>query len=117
MSSGAALNGSPLNGGYAGAKATIRFVIAYAAEESTRAGLGIRFVSVLPRLTPATDLGAPNVAAYARRAGLGTEAFLEQFGPTLTVDQVGKTVVELADSTDHKPGAYALSAAGLAPLS
>ena len=57
------------------------------------------------------------VTAYARRADLGTEAFLEQFGPTLTVDQVGKAVVELADSTGHRPGAYALTAAGLAPLS
>ena len=30
ISSGAALNGSPLSGGYAGAKATVRFITAYA---------------------------------------------------------------------------------------
>ena len=36
FSSGAALRGSPLSGGYAGAKATIRFIAAYAAEESGR---------------------------------------------------------------------------------
>ena len=48
MSSGAAVAGSPLSGGYAGAKATIRFITA-AADESARAGLGIRFISVLPR--------------------------------------------------------------------
>src|SRR5262249_13134140 len=41
MSSGAALRGSPLSGGYAGAKATIRFIAQYAAEESSRAKLGI----------------------------------------------------------------------------
>src|SRR6202000_3263371 len=34
VSSGAALNGSPLSGGYAGAKATIRLITAYAALES-----------------------------------------------------------------------------------
>lgn len=34
MSSGAALAGSPLSGGYAGAKAAIRFPTSYAAAES-----------------------------------------------------------------------------------
>ena len=59
VSSGAALRGSPLSGGYAGAKATIRFLAAYAADESHRDGLGIRFSAVLPQLTPATGLGRP----------------------------------------------------------
>lgn len=36
MSSGAAVKGSPLSGGYAGAKATIRFLARYAADESER---------------------------------------------------------------------------------
>jgi len=70
FSSGAALGGSPLSGGYAGAKATIRFITRYASEESNRGGLGIRLVSVLPGLTTATELGAPAVAAYARREGV-----------------------------------------------
>ncbi len=52
ISSGAAVNGSPLSGGYAGAKATIRFIASYAAAESGRNALGIRFISVLPQLTP-----------------------------------------------------------------
>src|SRR6476469_2093364 len=58
LSSGAAIHGSPLSGGYAGAKATVRFITGYAALESERAGLGIEFVSVLPGLTPSTELGA-----------------------------------------------------------
>jgi NAD(P)-dependent dehydrogenase (short-subunit alcohol dehydrogenase family) len=41
VSSGAAINGSPASGGYAGAKATQRFIAAYAQEESRRAGLDI----------------------------------------------------------------------------
>lgn len=36
VSSGAAINGSPASGGYAGAKATQRFIAAYAQEESPR---------------------------------------------------------------------------------
>ena len=56
LSSGAAVRGSPLSGGYAGAKATIRFITSYAASESERDGLGIRFVSLLPQLTPVTGV-------------------------------------------------------------
>src|SRR6201996_5502660 len=51
LSSGAAVNGSPLSGGYAGAKATVKFIADYAAIESQQAGLGIAFTSLLPRLT------------------------------------------------------------------
>ncbi len=69
LSSGAALRGSPLSGGYAGAKAAIRWLTAYAAEESLLGGLGIRFVTVLPQLTRATTLGAVYAAAYAARQG------------------------------------------------
>lgn len=54
ISSGAAQAGSPLSGGYAGAKATQRFITGYAQDEATRAGLGITFTSVLPRITPLT---------------------------------------------------------------
>jgi len=75
ISSGAAVNGSPLSGGYAGAKATIRFIASYAADESGRNGLGIRFTSVLPQLTPETGLGAAGVAAYAARQGVGPHKF------------------------------------------
>jgi NAD(P)-dependent dehydrogenase (short-subunit alcohol dehydrogenase family) len=117
MSSGAALFGSPLSGGYAGAKAAIRFITGYAAEESERAGLGIRFVSVLPKLTPATDLGAAAVAAYARRAGIDVDVFVKQSGPALAPEHVGKHIADLASSTDHRPGAYLLTPDGLKEIS
>lgn len=116
MSSGAALAGSPLSGGYAGAKATVRFVSQYAAEESARRGLGIRFVAVLPRLTPATGLGDAAVRAYAARQGVAVPAFLRGFGPVLGVEDVGRAVLDLA--ADHGNGrpAYALDASGLTAL-
>jgi NAD(P)-dependent dehydrogenase (short-subunit alcohol dehydrogenase family) len=113
MSSGAAVAGSPLSGGYAGAKATIRFITAYAGEESERAGLGIRFVSLLPKLTPATELGSMAVVAYAGRAGVDAGEFRERLGPGLTPDDVGKAVVELVGSEEYAAGAYMLSPAGL----
>jgi NAD(P)-dependent dehydrogenase (short-subunit alcohol dehydrogenase family) len=116
MSSGAAVAGSPLSGGYAGAKAAIRFITGYAADESARAGLGIRFISLLPRLTPATDLGSVAVAAYAERDGIDVDEYLQRFGPTLSGDEVGKATVDLVTSTEYAAGAYLLTAAGLSSL-
>ena len=115
MSSGAAVAGSPLSGGYAGAKATIRFITAYAADESARAGLGIRFISVPPRLTSATELGSIAVAAYARRDGLDVDEFVTRSGPGLTPEDVGKATVDLVNSAEYVPGAYAPTAAGWPP--
>jgi len=116
MSSGAALRGSPLSGGYAGAKATIRFITAYAAAESERGGLGIRFISVLPQLTPATGLGAAAVAAYATREGMDVAAYLERSGPVLTPEQAGEACLALAADPGQPAGPYLLTAGGLSPV-
>jgi NAD(P)-dependent dehydrogenase (short-subunit alcohol dehydrogenase family) len=116
ISSGAAINGSPLSGGYAGAKATVRLITSYAAVESERAELGIRFVSVLPQLTPATDLGAAAVAAYAERQGVDADTFVRSMGPALTPEQVGKSVLEIATAAHPVHHANTLTAAGISPL-
>ena len=116
VSSGAAINGSPLSGGYAGAKATVKLITDYAAIESQRAGLGIEFVSVLPQLTPATDLGAKAVAAYAERQGVDVDTFVASLRPPLTAEQVGKSVLEIATGQRRDHRAYILSSAGLPPL-
>jgi NAD(P)-dependent dehydrogenase (short-subunit alcohol dehydrogenase family) len=116
ISSGAAVNGSPLSGGYAGAKATIRFIASYAAAESGRNALGIRFTSVLPQLTPETDLGAAGVAAYAARQGVEIPAFLDRLGPALTPEQVGTAIIDIVTGPGEDQDAYLLTAAGLSPL-
>jgi len=79
VSSGVALAGSPLSGGYAGAKATQRFITAYAQEEASRADLRITFTAALPQITPLTDLGRPAVQAYAARNGQSGEEYVQQF--------------------------------------
>jgi NAD(P)-dependent dehydrogenase (short-subunit alcohol dehydrogenase family) len=117
ISSGAALRGSPLSGGYAGAKATQRFITAYAQDESRRAGLGITYTAVLPRITPATGLGRPAVQAYAARAGQTEEEYLKPFGPPLTADIAGAAVVELVQSDPATLAAgYLLTGDGLKDL-
>src|SRR5207302_10599535 len=96
ISSGAALNanGSPLSGGYAGAKATQRFITGYAQDEANRAGLGITFTALMPRITPLTQLGRPAVQAYAAREGQSEEEYVKQLGELLSPRVAGTAVVE-----------------------
>ena len=116
VSSAAALRGSPLSGGYAGAKASTRFISAYAGAEAARRSLGLRYVAVLPMLTPATDLGEVGVAAYARRAGISVEAFEDQLGAILTPQHVAKTLTDIATDGDRSADAYLLTASELRRL-
>ena len=117
VSSGAALAGSPLSGGYAGAKATQRFMTAYAQDEANRAELGITFTAVLPRLTPLTDLGRPAVLAYAARSEQSEQEYLRQMGEPLTPEAAGAAIVALLqlDAATVDPG-YLLTGAGLQKL-
>jgi len=117
ISSGAALQGSPLSGGYAGAKATQRFITAYAQDEANRAGLEISFTAVLPRITPLTDLGRPAVKAYAARNGQSEQEYLQPMGEPLTPEAAGAAVVDLVqtDATTIESG-YLLTSAGLQKL-
>ncbi|GAA5135385.1 SDR family oxidoreductase [Pseudonocardia adelaidensis] len=115
MSSGAALAGSPLSGGYASSKAAVRYIRGYAADESERAGLDIRFVSLLPQLTPAGGVGSVGVTGYAARQGVDRDTFIEGMQPVLTAEQVAKAVLEVAGDPASAPE-YVVSGAGLRPV-
>jgi 3-oxoacyl-[acyl-carrier protein] reductase len=119
FSSGAALNpnGSPLSGGYAGAKATQRFITAYAHDEAQRVGLDITFTTVLPQFAPDTGVGQPAVQAYAARVGQSLEDYLRPMRPLVTPEIAGTALVELlqADTATLAP-AYRLSGTGLQQL-
>jgi len=117
ISSGAALNGSPLSGGYAGAKSTQRFITSYAQDEANRAGLDITFTAVLPRITPMTDLGRPAVRAYAARSGQSEEEYLRPMGELLTPEAAGTALVELARADAGTVAhSYLLTGAGVQAL-
>jgi NAD(P)-dependent dehydrogenase (short-subunit alcohol dehydrogenase family) len=121
ISSGAALGGSPLSGGYAGAKSTQRFITAYAQDEAKRAGLDIIFAAVLPRFSPETGVGRPAVHAYAARAGQSVEEYLKSIvqsgGPLVSPETAGAAMVALVqeDRANVAP-AYLLSGNGLKNL-
>jgi NAD(P)-dependent dehydrogenase (short-subunit alcohol dehydrogenase family) len=117
VSSGAAINGSPASGGYAGAKATQRFIAAYAQEESRRAGLDITVTTVMPRMSPFADVGRQGIRAYAARSGQTQEEFLRQLGESWTPEMAGSALVDLvrADAATTAPE-YLLTGAGLQKL-
>jgi 3-oxoacyl-[acyl-carrier protein] reductase len=119
FSSGAAVspNGSPLSGGYAGAKATQRFMTGYARDEAERAGLDITFTAVMPYFAPVTGVGRTAVQAYAARAGQPVAEYLRQHAPLLTPEIAGAALVELvrAEAATVAAG-YRLSGAGLEEL-
>jgi NAD(P)-dependent dehydrogenase (short-subunit alcohol dehydrogenase family) len=107
FSSGAAVHGSPVSGGYAGAKATVRFLTAYAAAEAERAGLGWTVGCVLPGMNPAGAVGRSGIAAYAARQGVDPATF----GPAPTADEVAAVVLTVADTG----GAWLLTPTGPVP--
>jgi NAD(P)-dependent dehydrogenase (short-subunit alcohol dehydrogenase family) len=117
VSSGAAVFGSPASGGYAGAKATQRFIAAYAAEESLRAGLGITVTAVLPAMTPFGDVGKAGIRAYTARTGKTEDEYRAGMGEPLTPELAGSALVDLAfrDPGAIAPG-YLLTAGGLRDL-
>jgi len=104
-SSGAAIAGSPLSGGYAGAKRMLWLMASYANASSDELGAGIKFQALLPRqLIADTELGRAGAEAYARRKGVTLEAFLASFGPPLTPAQVGEHVATLLTDPRYETG-------------
>lgn len=116
VSSGAARQGSPMSGGYAGAKATVQFISSYAGIESARRALGIRFVCLLPKLTAATRLGATFVDAYADYERVDRETFRDRLGRSLTTEQVADAVIHVIDHGNDPAPSYLLTADGLTAL-
>jgi NAD(P)-dependent dehydrogenase (short-subunit alcohol dehydrogenase family) len=95
-SSGAAITGSPLSGGYGGAKRMLWMMASYANTVSGELGLGIHFQAIVPRqVIGETRLGRAAAEAYAARKGITVEAFLAGFGAPLSPRQVGEHVATL----------------------
>jgi NAD(P)-dependent dehydrogenase (short-subunit alcohol dehydrogenase family) len=117
VSSGAAINGSPASGGYAGAKATQRFIAGYAHEEAQRSGLDITVTAVMPRMTPFGEVGRRGIRGYSARSGQSEEAYIAQLGQVLTPELAGSALVDLMreDPATTAPG-YLLTGAGLQML-
>jgi NAD(P)-dependent dehydrogenase (short-subunit alcohol dehydrogenase family) len=114
ISSGAALAGSPNSGGYAGAKRTQLFIANYSQKESDRLGLGLRFMTLAPRIMPDTELGKHAVAGYSRYLGISTADFIQSMASPPTSSDVATGVIELLTNPDQSKGkAFIVSSKGL----
>jgi NAD(P)-dependent dehydrogenase (short-subunit alcohol dehydrogenase family) len=95
-SSGAALQGSPLSGGYAGAKRMLWLMAKYAAGVSDQKRLGVRFQAIVPmQVIGGTGVGGAAAAAYAGALGLDEAAYLARFGAPMPPRLFGEHVVRI----------------------
>ena len=117
MSSVAALGGSPITGGYAGAKRTQMFIANYSQKESDRLGLGLRFITLAPCIVPDTELGKHAVAGYSRYLGMCATDVVQSMDAPPTPSDVATAVTELVkDSTGSKGRVFLVSGNGFEPI-
>ncbi len=118
VSSGAAIGGSPLSGGYSGAKRMQWFLAGFLRQEAAALDLGIRFLALLPKqIVGETALGHAAATGYADRQGITKAAFLERFGAPLTPALFGRGVVDLLTDPAYAEGlAFGITGQGLEPL-
>jgi len=114
ISSGAALAGSPISGGYAGAKRAQMFIANYAQKESDRLGLGLRFTALAPRMMPDTELGQHAVAGYSRYLAISAADFIRSMNAPTTSADVAAAVIELSANPERARGkTFLISGKGL----
>jgi len=114
ISSGAALAGSPISGGYAGAKRTQIFMANYSQKESDRLRLGLRLTALAPRIMPDTELGKHAVAGYSRYLGISAADFVQSMASPPTSSDVATAVIELVTNPERSKGnAFIVSGKGL----
>lgn len=104
-SSGAALNGSPLSGGYAGAKRMLWVMAKYANGVSEQADLGIRFQVIVPQqMVGGTGVGDAGAKAYADAQGISMEQFLARFGAAMSPREFGDKLVRILSDPRYAAG-------------
>jgi len=112
FSSGASLDGSPLSGGYAGAKQMQHFLVNYGQREADRMELGLKFMSIIPKqLIAGTEIGSMASEAYAQSAGLTAEKFMGQWEHPLTAELASTHLIDLLHHTPEG-GASAFTITG-----
>lgn len=112
VSSGAAQTGSPLSGGYGGAKRMQWMMVKYASGLAERKELGVRFQVIVPKqMVGGTGVGDAGSSAYARAQGISPEAFLQRFGTSMPPRLFGDYVVRVLSDRQYD-GAIALGLKG-----
>ena len=105
VSSGAAVSGSPMSGGYGGAKRMLWFMAKYANGVSEQKDLGIRFQAIVPQqMVRGTGVGDEASNAYARAMGIKPEEFVARFGAPMPPRQFGDHLVAVLDDPRYTTG-------------
>ena len=105
VSSGAAVSGSPMSGGYGGAKRMLWFMAQYANGVSKQKVLGIRFQAIVPQqMVGGTGVGDEGAKAYARAMGIKPVEFLERFGAPMPAREFGEKVVSVLNDPKYAEG-------------
>jgi NAD(P)-dependent dehydrogenase (short-subunit alcohol dehydrogenase family) len=105
VSSGAAVSGSPMSGGYGGAKRMLWFMAKYAQALSEKNQLGIRFQVIVPRqMISGTGIGDEASNAYAHAMGIKVEEYLKRFGAPMPPREFGEKVVSVLDDPKYVGG-------------
>ena len=105
VSSGAGVNpsGSPLSGGYAGAKRMQVLLAGYLQRASDARGLGIRFVALAPlQFLEGTQIGEAAAAAYGAEAGQSAETYIKRWRTPLDPAGVARAVLAIARDEEHR---------------
>ncbi len=104
-SSGAAVTGSQMSGGYGGAKRMLWLMAKYANGVSQEQTLGIRFQAIVPRMIIlGTGVGDVAAGAYAKSMGITPEAFVTRFGAPMPPRAFGDRVVSVLEDPRFADG-------------
>ena len=104
-SSGAAVSGSQMSGGYGGAKRMLWFMAKYANGVSEEKNLGIRFQAIVPRqMILGTGTGDAAANAYAGSMGITPEQFVSRFGAPMPPRAFGDRAVSVLDDPQYAEG-------------
>jgi NAD(P)-dependent dehydrogenase (short-subunit alcohol dehydrogenase family) len=105
VSSGAAVGGSPMSGGYGGAKRMLWFMAKYANGVSEKKDLGIRFQVIVPRqMIPGTGIGDEAASAYARALNMELDEYFARFGAPMPPRAFGDKVVSVLEDPKYAEG-------------
>lgn len=97
-SSGAAVSGSQMSGGYGGAKKMLWFMAKYANGVAQEKDLGIRFQAIVPRqMILGTGIGDAAANAYSKSMGITPEKFVARFGSPMAPRAFGERVLAVLE--------------------
>lgn len=86
----------------------------HAQKESDRLGLGLRFMTLAPRIMPDSDLGRHAVAGYSRYLRMSEADFVRSMGSAPSPSDVARAAIELATTAEqHKGKLFVVSGKGL----